>query len=325
MTFLVTGGSGFIGAALVRALCARRHTVRAFFRSGDDSQLLNGLPAERLEGDICDREALTAAARGCEGVFHTAGNLSFLKRDRAIQSRVNVDGAAAVVDACLQAGVRRLVHTSSVNACGIPYPQGTIGDEATPFNWEGVGFHYALTKRAGEQIALAADGPRLEVVVVNPGTVFGPGDIHRNAGSYILAIQKSPVFFYPGGGANVVPIATVVAGHLAAFDRGRPGQRYILGGENLTYRQIFTTIADVLRRPTPRFAVPYPAAMAAARLIEAGSRISGRPARLSVEAVRAGYLKLFYSSAKAERELGLPRLPFRRAVEEAADWYARHP
>ncbi len=325
MKALVTGGSGFIGAALVRALCARGHDVRAFFRPGDDPRLLDGLPAERIEGDIGNREALAAAARGCEGVFHTAGNLSFLKRDRALQSRVNVDGASAVVDACLRAGVRRLVHTSSVNACGIPFPQGTIGDEETPFNWESVGFHYALTKRAGEQVALAADGPRLEVVVVNPGTVFGPGDIHRNAGSYILAIQKGPVFFYPGGGANVVHVAAVLAGHLAAFDRGRAGQRYILGGENLTYREIFATIAEVLGRPKPRLAVPYPAAWTAAGLVEAAAEISGRPARLSVEAVRAGYLKLFYSSAKAERELGLPRIPFRRAVEEAADWYARNP
>lgn len=325
MRALVTGGSGFIGAALVQALCARGHEVCAYFRPGDDPRLLDGLPAERIEGDICDREALTAAARGCEGMFHTAGNLSFLKRDRAVQRRVNVDGTAAVVEACLRAGVRRLVHTSSVNACGIPYPPGAIGDEETPFNWERVGFHYALTKRAGEQVALAADGPRLEVVVVNPGTVFGPGDIHRNAGSYILAILKGPVFFYPGGGANAVHIEAVVAGHLAAFDRGRPGQRYILGGENLTYRQIFAAIADVLDRPKPRLAIPFPAAWAAAGLVESGAGITGRPARLSVEAVRAGYLKLFYSSAKAERELGLPRLPFRRAVREAADWYARHP
>ena len=325
MNCLVTGGNGFIGSGLVRLLVSRGHEVRAFYRPGDDPRCLEGCPAERIEGDICDRDALAAAARGCEGVFHTAGNLSFLKRDRELQRRVNVEGAAAVVDACLRAGVRRLVHTSTVNACGIPYPQGTVGDEETPFNWEPIGFHYAITKRAGEQIALAANSPRLEVVVVNPGTVFGPGDIHRNAGSYILAIQKGPVFFYPGGGANVVHVEAVVEGHWAAFDRGRPGQRYILGGENLTYREIFTTIADVLGRPRPRLAIPRPAALAAARLVEAGARITGRRAKLSVEAVRGGYLKLFYSSAKAERELGLRRIPFRRAVEEAAEWYARHP
>jgi dihydroflavonol-4-reductase len=321
MRFLVTGGSGFIGSKIVRALLAAGHAVTAFFRPGDDIRLLDGLPAERIAGDIGDVDSLSAAAAGCDGVFHTAGSMSFAKRDRPVQHHVNVEGVRSVVAACRRARVRRLVHTSSVNACGIPFPQGTLGDEETVFNWEKMDFYYAVTKHAGEQIALAADGVDLEVVVVNPGTVFGAGDIRFNAGGYIRAVRRMPILFHPAGGANCVHVDAVVEGHLAAFFRGRPGQRYILGGENLSYREIFSTIASVLRCRRLILPIPYPAAVASAALLAAGGSIAGLPFRLSPESVRAGYLKLYYSSAKAGEELGFRLIPFRRAVEDAAAWY----
>jgi dihydroflavonol-4-reductase len=323
MTFLVTGGSGFIGSGIVKALLVAGHKVRSFHLPGDYLRLLEGLPVEPVAGDICDLGLLIEAAKGCEGVFHTAGNMSFLRRDRPLLYRVNVEGSRTVTEACLRAQVRRLVHTSTVNACGIPDPRGALGDEETPFNWGKLGFHYALSKRRGEKIALAANGSRLEVVVVNPGTVFGAGDLHSHAGGYIRAAQKWPVLFYPGGGANCVHVKAVVEGHLAAFFKGRPGQRYILGGENLTYREIFATIADVLKLPRLLVPIPLPAALACARPLGLLARAAGIPNALSAEAVRAGYLKLYYSSAKAERELGLRRVPFREAVEEAAAWYAQ--
>ena len=203
---------------------------------------------QRIEGDICDESVLVQAASGCSVVFHLAGNMSFRKADFNEQHKVNVEGTRAVVNACLQTDVRRLVHTSTVNAIGLPKPDRAIGNENTPWRKDMERFGYAVTKRQGERLALQACGPKLEVVVVNPGTVFGAGDVNTNAGSYILAMARFPMLFYPRGGVSCT--------HIAALYRGRPGQRYILGGENLTYREIFSIIADVLGRQGP--GRPYP-------------------------------------------------------------------
>jgi dihydroflavonol-4-reductase len=154
--------------------------------------------------------------------------------------------------------------------------------------------------------------------------VFGPGDVNFNAGSYIRAIAGGLVLLYPPGGTNCVHVDAVVAGHLAAMDRGRPGERYVLGGENLTYREMFGVIADVLGRPRPLLPLPYPVALGAARLVDAVAGVSGLRPRVSAEAVRAGRHLLFYASAKAAKDLALPFIPFRRAVEDAVAWYRRH-
>ena len=159
------------------------------------------------------------------------------------------------------------------------------------------------------------------MVSVNPGTVFGPGDLHFNAGSYIRAIARGGVFFYPEGGTNCVHVEAVVQGHMAAFERGRPGERYILGGENLTYRAMFETIAEVLGKPRPRIKIPYPLSMTVAFFAETLSALLAIRSRLSPEAVRAGRYRLFYSNAKARRELDLPEIPFRKAIVDAVRWY----
>jgi dihydroflavonol-4-reductase len=331
-TVLVTGASGFIGSNLALALSGRGFRVRAFYRTGDDARRLIGARGpgariQRIEGNICDESTLVQAARGCSAVFHLAGNMSFRKADFNEQHKVNVEGTRAIVSACLQTDVRRLVHTSTVNAIGLPKPDKAIGDENTPWSEDMERFGYAVTKRQGERLALQACGPKLEVVVVNPGTVFGAGDVNANAGSYILAMARYPLLFYPGGGVSCAHIAAAVDGHIAALYKGRPGQRYILGGENLTYREIFAIIADVLgrsdpgwpypRRPGPRFRLSRAAAVAVAFVAEA----FGLSSKLSPDAARAGDLTFFFSSAKAERELGYRILPFRSAVEEAVQWY----
>lgn len=171
--------------------------MRAFHRRGDDTRLIQASSIESIEGDICDTELLTRAASGCSAVFHTAGNVSFRKSDRAVQYRINVEGTRAVVEACRQSRVSRLVYTSTANMLGAAEPDGALGDENTPFNWRIQQFNYAITKKMAETIALSADSPSLEVVAVNPGTVFGPGDVNANAGSYIIATAKFPVLFYP--------------------------------------------------------------------------------------------------------------------------------
>jgi dihydroflavonol-4-reductase len=353
-TVLVTGASGFIGSSLALALSARGFRVRAFYRTGDDARRLIGARGpstriQRIEGDICDESALVQAARGCSAVFHLAGNMSFRKADFNEQHKVNVEGTRAVVNACLQTDARRLVHTSTVNAIGLPKPDRAIGDENTPWSKDMERFGYAVTKRQGERLALQACGPKLEVVVVNPGTVFGAGDINVNAGSYILAMARFPLLFYPGGGVSCAHIAAAVDGNIAALYRARPGQRYILGGENLTYREIFAIIADVLRRPDPEWPDPRRAVPRMARLRMAVPRMAvprmavprlplpraaavalafvaealGLSSKLSPDAARAGDLTFFFSSAKAQRELGYRILPFRSAVEQAVRWYRK--
>ncbi len=318
---LVTGGSGFIGGNLVLTLVEHGYTVRAFYRAGDDNRLIAKVPIERIEGDICDPFILEQAAVGCQVVFHTAGNVSFRKQDRALQYRVNVKGTGNVVQTCIKVGVKRLIHTSTVNTLGIPWPQGSIGDEDTPFDPGKSNFNYAYTKKLAEDSALAANGSALEVVSVNPGTVFGPGDVNVNAGSYITAIAKAPVWFYPPGGTNCVHIDAVVAGHMAAMKNGRAGEKYILGGENLYYREIFSIIADVLGRPRPRFSMPNYLLVLASSLIEKLAALSGFETKIAAEAAKAGEHTFFYSSEKARRELNLKMIPFRRAVEEAVAWY----
>ncbi|MBN2497053.1 MAG: NAD-dependent epimerase/dehydratase family protein [Deltaproteobacteria bacterium] len=322
-TVLVTGASGFIGGRLAVALRQRGYRVRAHFRPGDDAGALERAGVECFASDICDRDSLERAARGCEGVFHVAGNVSFRRRDRALQRRVNVEGTRAVLAACRRAGVRRLVHTSTVNTLGPARPAGALADEDTLFDPRGCGLHYAETKKQAEDLALAAGRDGLEVVVVHPGTVFGPGDRFANAGSYILAIARLPVLLSPAGGTNCVHVDTVVEGHIAAFERGRAGQRYILGGQNLRYREIFATIAAALGKPAPIATLPTWLAAPAAAVLERLFDRLGIEANLSAEAARAGGMLLYYSSARAERELGLRPLPFSRAVREAVDWYRR--
>ena len=317
---LVTGGSGFIGGRLVRLLADSGYETRAFYRKGDDARLLSDLPVEKIEADICDLAVLIEAMKGCSGVFHTAGNVSFRRRDRKIQHRVNVEGTRTVIAACRRAGVRRLVHTSTVNTLGVP-KEGRPGDETTPPDSRLHGIGYVATKRTAESLALAANGPGLEVVVVNPGTVFGPGDVNANAGSFILAAARLPALACPPGGTNCVHIDAVTQGHLAAYERGRAGERYILGGENLTYGEIFRIIAETLNR-RPRILTLRPApAVALAFLLERAADAAGFNVPLSADAARAGCLRLYYSSRKAEKELALPSLPFRLAAREAVDWY----
>jgi dihydroflavonol-4-reductase len=317
---LVTGGSGFIGGRLVRLLADSGCEVRAFYRRGDDARLLSGTSVERIEADICDLDVLVEAMKGCSGVFHTAGNVSFRRRDRKIQHRVNVEGTRAVIAACRRTGVRRLVHTSTVNTLGVP-EAGSLGDETTPPDSRLHHIGYVATKRTAETLALAANGTGLEVVVVNPGTVFGPGDVNANAGSFILAAARLPVLACPPGGTNCVHIDAVTQGHLAAYERGRPGERYILGGENLSYGDMFGIMAEVLGRRPRILSLPSVPAVALAFLLEGLSDAAGLDVPLSADAARAGCLRLFYSSRKAAKELGLPSLPFRLAVRQAVDWY----
>jgi dihydroflavonol-4-reductase len=318
---LVTGGTGLLGANLTRALVALGYEVNVFYRAGEKHPFLEGLKIQHFTGDITDEQALSAAMEGCEVVFHTVGNMSFWKADRPIQYKVNVLGTKTALHSAVKAGVRRFIHTSTINTLGIPAHR-KIGDETTEYNWQQYDFYYSTTKKEAEELALAANSPEFEVVVVNPGTIFGAGDIHLNAGTYIKAIHQKQGFFASSGGTNCVGVNDVVNGHILAMQKGQPGERYILGGENLTYKKLFEMIGKELELPFhPVLALPDAVTMAAAQLSEWYFKWVGGKNNFVPESAKVGGLKLFYNSSKAKQELGYQSRSVQIAIREAIAFY----
>ncbi len=322
--YLVTGGRGFFGGAIARELVKRGHEVAIL-------DLPSARPAsapdaiECFDGDVRDRDAVRAALRGRTHLFHTAAVLSFWGRRRALQLDVNVAGTRAVMEAALETGVERVVHTSSVNALGYPPHPSVPGDEDTPFNWTPLRIGYMDSKRAAEDVVLEMARTRgLPAVVVNPGTAFGSAEsAGLNAELYVGNVARGRLRACLDGGANFVGIEDVAAGHLLAAEKGRVGERYILGGENLTYRDLFAKIAALVGVEPPRRRVPAGAALALARLLSAIAAVTGREPLITPEVVKAGRLRLFYSSDKARRELGYSPRPFDAVLADTVAFMRR--
>jgi dihydroflavonol-4-reductase len=282
---------------------------------------LEGIALERVVGDILDPGSLGAAMAGAERVFHAAAEAAHWRNPAHLLDTA-VQGTRNVVEAAQAAGVRRLVLTSSVAALGVPAP-GTLLDEQSEFNLPREEFLYGYAKRQAELAALEVarrGGP--EVVIVNPAGIMGPGDANRNTGTYLLLLEsiRRRAIVWTDGGAPFVHIDDVVEGHLAAMDRGRPGERYILNGENLEHRQVFNIIADITGGPRPWLKIPTALIGPAAWFLDGPARplrlpIRGHTLRLSVH-------HIFADNSKSLRELGLPPpKPFRQAAQEAYDWY----
>lgn len=322
MNILVTGGSGFVGARLARALIERGDHVRVLRRANSSLVALADLPVEHVVGDILDREAVARAVEGCDLVFHTAAISSYWRARREQIYRTNVEGTRIVMEACLHAGVRRVVHTSSVAAIGIA--PGGFADEQTPFDALSRTFVYADSKRMAEEEVQRAVARGLDAVIVNPATVIGAGDVYVGSGSLVVAIARGRMPVVPPGGMCVVDIDAVVHGHLAAAERGRTGERYILGGENLSHRRIAQVVAEVVGTRAPRLVAPRVVLRPAAVAVDALNRVSRRPPLISGEQIRLSGINFFFNSGKAMRELGYPLMPFREAARKAFVWYRAH-
>jgi dihydroflavonol-4-reductase len=320
---LVTGGTGFVGSQLVAALIRRGDSVRVLRRANSGLLTLEGLPVEHVVGDILDPETVECAVQGCDWVFHVAGLSSYWRAKREEIYRVNVDGTRTVLDTCLRAGVQRVVYTSSVAAIGIP-PAGTVGREDTEFDTLSATFAYADSKRRAEEEVQRAVDRGLAAVIVNPAIVIGAGDQYLIAGQLGLEVARGRLFAVPPGGFCVVDVDAVVQGHIAAAERGGVGERYILGGENLSYREIVATIAAMTGRPAPRRTLPRQALPVLGAIVDAANRISPRPQPVSGDQLRLSAWDFFFDSGKAVRELGYPLLPFRGAAENALRWYREH-
>jgi dihydroflavonol-4-reductase len=321
---LVTGGTGMLGSRVARLLVAAGWDVRVAYRPGDPIDAVRDLPVALHPADLLDDAALTAAVRGVDAVFHTAALVTFDPRRRAQQRRVNVEGTERLLAAARAAGVARLVHTSTVNTLGVP-PAGAPGDEDTPCDWAPFGVGYMDSKKAAEDRVLQAAREGLDAVVVLPGTLFGPEDRNDNAGSYLRLVAATPVVPALPGGTTAAHVDDVARGHLLAFERGRRGRRYVLGGEPLSYAALFALVAAALG--LRRTILPLPAG-----LLRAAGRAADRlPARLWAAAgaappfaeglARAATAGLYYSSARAERELRWTWRPAADAIRDAVAWY----
>jgi dihydroflavonol-4-reductase len=321
MKALVTGATGFVGAAVARALGAAGWQVRVLVRSGSDRGNLQRLAAEVVEGDLTDLGSLERALAGCEGLFHVAADYRLGARDPEPLYRTNVEGTRNILNAARTAGVARIVYTSSVATIGIP-ADGSPGDERTPVALDSMIGHYKRSKYLAEEVARDAARAGLPVIIVNPSTPVGPGDIKPTpTGQLVLDAAAGRMPAYVDTGLNVVHVDDVAAGHLLAFERGTAGERYILGGEDMTLQMILAQIAQLVGRKPPRIRLPYAAVLPIAYLAEGFAKVSGRSGRVTLEGVRMSRKRMFFSSGKAVSELGYRWRPPLEAFADAVRWF----
>jgi dihydroflavonol-4-reductase len=331
MNCFVTGASGFIGANLVQELSARGHHVRALVRRGSDLRGLQGAAYERVEGDVNDRAGLDLALRGCHWCFHVAASYHLWLRDYAPMYAANVDGTRNVIEAANAAGCSRIVYTSTVGCIGLPVEKDGLWlptDETTPVSAGQMTNPYKRSKWQAEQVALELAEKGLPVVIVNPSAPVGPRDVKPTpTGQVIVDFLNRKMPAYLDTGLNWVHVRDVATGHLLAAEKGRIGERYILGHSegNWTMREAFAVLEQISGIPAPKLRVPYALALGAAYIDETLSRFTHQPPKAPLAGVRMAKHKMFFNPAKAIRELGLPQTPPRQALADAVAWFRQNP
>ncbi len=317
---LITGATGFVGSAVARALAARGHALRLLVRASSDRRNIQDLNAEIVVGDLTDPPSLNRAAAGARAVFHVAADYRIWVPDPSAMLRANVDGTVSMIRAAQDAGVERVVYCSSVAALGFT-PDGSPATEDTPVDPSAIVSTYKRSKYEAEQAALALGRQGAPVVVVNPAAPVGPRDIKPTpTGRMVLDAAAGRMPAYMDTGLNVVHVDDVAEGHALAFEKGRLGEKYILGGENLTLRELLTLIAEVAGKRPPAIRLPVEVVWPIAVVMEALGRFGIEP-RVTRDHLRMARKKMFYSSAKAMRELGYAPRPARLAVEDAVAWF----
>lgn len=322
MRAFVTGATGFIGGNLVRALLTDDHQVRALVRPGADLRNVAGLPIETVSGDLGDQQILTEQLGGCDVVFHVAAHYSLWAKDRDAIYAANVAGTRNLLAAAQTARIKRVVHTSSVAAIGVPAP-GTLASEETQTTVEALVSDYKKSKFLAEQAARDAAQNGLDVVIVNPSTPIGANDVKPTpTGEIILRFLQNRMPAYVHTGLNLIDVDDVARGHLLAWQKGRTGERYILGNRNLTLKEMLDMLAVITGKPAPRFAVPHALPLAVAFVDEMVlARYFGKTPQVSFSSVQMSRKAMYYDSAKAIRELGLPQSPVEQAIEKAVQWF----
>jgi dihydroflavonol-4-reductase len=326
MTTLITGATGFVGSAVLRRLVEAGHDVRALVRPASDLTNLDGLSVDIVAGDVSDRALLDRAAAGCEAVFHVAADYRLWISKPEEMYAANVDGTRNVMLAAANAGASRIVYTSSVATLGLK-PDASPADEDTPSTLEDMIGHYKRSKFLAEaEVRRLAAEEGLPAVIVNPSAPIGPRDVKPTpTGRLVVQAASGRMPAYVDTGLNVVHVDDVATGHCQAFERGRIGERYILGGWNMTLREILGEIAAITGRRPPRIRLPHNLVLPIAYLAETVVRIRGRGEPVAtVDGVRMAKKRMFFSSDKARRELGWGPREARLALEDAIAWFRRH-
>jgi dihydroflavonol-4-reductase len=315
---LVTGGTGFIGSHVVRALARRGDELRLLVRRGREQEHLRGVQFEAATGDVRDRESVRRAMRDVDRVFHVAGTTSLRRADRERVFEVNVGGTLNVMEEALRAGVSRVIHTSTVGAIG-PAAPGETADEHQ-LRPGPVGIAYIDSKREAEAEAMRVAAQGLPVVVVNPSFVLGPEDPKGTSNGLVRRLLLRRIPTYVDGGLNVVDVRDVAQGHLLADERGRDGERYILAGRNFTLHRLFADLGRIAGIPPPPLRLPGPLVLA---WVESAERV-GLPLPVSADEVRSGMQWWTYRNDKARQELGFEPRPHEETLEDTVRWQVEH-
>ena len=322
MKNFVTGATGFVGSALARKLLERGEEVVALVREGSDLRNLEGLDVQLAKGDLTDPDSILSGIRGCRRVYHAAADYQLWVPDRKAIYEVNVGGTTNVLRAARKCGVERVVYTSTVGALGNP-GDGTPGREDTPVSINDMVGDYKKSKFMAELEAQRFAFEGFPVVIVNPSTPVGPRDIKPTpTGKMVLDFVRGKMFAYLDTGLNIVDVDDVAMGHILAMEKGRPGEKYILGNRDMTLREIFRILSGITGIPAPRVRLPYRFVYAVAIASTAVSDyVTHRPPMAPIDAVKMARKFMFFDPSKAVRELGMPQSPVEDALERAVRWF----
>ncbi|MGB3728063.1 MAG: SDR family oxidoreductase, partial [Thermodesulfobacteriota bacterium] len=321
MATLVTGATGFIGSHIAKKLVDRGEHVKILLRQSSQTSNIDDIDVERVYGDVMDTDSVNEALKGCDTLYHTAGVASFRKEDYQKMEEINVKGTSNILNAALEAGIKKAVHTSSIAAIGVD-PNRGIANEETKYDLDYLGVKYLDTKHRGEQIALDLAKKGLPLVVVNPSTVIGTGDIYLSSTAFILWFYKKKFPGYMDGTLNMVDVDDVAEGHILAAEKGRIGERYILGNENFTLLQLFSLLEEVTGVPKPKMKIPYFMALASGYVVE---RILGMSfpnySTMDLDSVKLSKLRWHFDSSKAINELGYQPGDIKESVKNTLTWF----
>ena len=321
MATLVTGATGFIGSHIARKLVERGEHVKILLRKSSQTENIDDIDVERVYGDVMDLDSIQEALKDCDTLYHTAGVASFRKEDYQKMEDINVQGTKNIMNAALEAGTKKVVHTSSIAAIGTDLGGG-IANEDTKYELEYLGVKYLDTKRRGEQAALDLAQKGLPIVVVNPSTVIGTGDIYLSSTAFILWFYKKKYPGYMDGTLNMVDVEDVAQGHILAAEKGRVGERYILGNANFTLLELFNLLEELTGVPRPKMKIPYFMALASGYFVE---RILGMSfpnySTMDVDSVKLSKLRWHFDSSKAISELGYSPGDINNSIMDTLRWF----
>ncbi len=325
MKALVTGATGFIGSNVVRELLAGGAAVRALARPKSDRRAIEGLSIDVADGDLLDKASLAKAMAGCDTVFHVGALYAFWPPNHKLIYRTNVEGTRNVLEAARERGVQQVVHTSSCSTVGIRKDKRPA-DETTPIGKDDRITGYKDSKYLAEQEALRFAKEGMRVVVVNPTTPIGAWDVKPTpTGRIVVDFLKGRMFGYMHTGLNIVHVRDVARGHILAAEKGKTGERYLLGNRNMTLREVFAALGKIAGRKPPKLRIPYAAALAFAyadEMIE--GRLLRRRPTAAVGEVRLSRKHMYFDGSKAVRELGMPQTPVDEALKDAVEWFKRY-